>query len=302
MGWSEEVKVINADLSLDFLVAGAGGTELALPVGEVRPGAPAMTFVVGSPRSGTTLVGRALGTHPLLVSGHESLFLVDLWRILADLHQGRNPRGFAPLAEYLELEPLIAHLAALSDGVFGGLLARHPAARGVVDHTPWYASLTPLLRALYPDCRVVHMIRDGRQVARSLARSYAAGFGWAGPDAAAQARLWSAMVRGGRSAAVLGEGYQELRYEDLERDPEGSLRRVLAGLDLPWEPVILEALAEAHAGPSRSRRLLARRLEGGGVEVTPQAPRTGWPEGWSADERRAFEAASGGLLGELGYT
>lgn len=274
---------------------------LELPVGEVRPGAPAVTFVLGSPRSGTTLVGRALGTHPQLVSGHESLFLVDLWRVLADLHQGRNPRGFAPLAEYIELDALLGHMAALSDGIFGGLLARHPQASGLVDHTPWYASLTPLLRALYPDCRVVHMIRDGRQVARSLARSHEAGFAWAGPDAAAQARLWSAMVRGGRSAAVLGDRYQELRYEALERDPEGSLRRLVAGLGLDWAPEILDALAEAHAGPSRASRLLARRREDGSVEVTPRTPRTGWPEGWSAAECRAFEAVGGELLAELGY-
>ncbi|HEU5059260.1 MAG TPA: sulfotransferase [Kofleriaceae bacterium] len=269
------------DLSLGFLLG-----EKAADLADLAPRAAAPldrpVFVIGCPRSGTTLLGACLAAHPEAAGSEESLFLVDLWRVLADLGRGANRRGWAPLAGYVGGDELVAACGAMADALLCPLVARRRRAR-YVDHTPWYAALVPFISLLYPSARFVHLMRDGRQVVRSLGASFAAGFGWAGGTVAARARLWATLVtRARRAGAALGdERYLELRYEDLCAAPRVALGNVLAFAGLPWHDDVLVPLAVPHASPSRG---------------VPSPAEVGWPAAWTPEERRTFTAIAGEAL------
>jgi hypothetical protein len=288
------------DLSLGFLL-GDGAADLADLAPRAESPLDRPVFVVGCPRSGTTLLGACLTAHPEVAGGEESLFLVDLWRVVADLGRGANRRGWAPLAGYLGGDELIAACGAMADAVFGPLLARRRRAR-YVDHTPWYAGLVPFISTLYPTAQFIHLVRDGRQVVRSLGESYDGGFAWAGPDVAGRARLWATLVDRARAAGkALPEGrYLELRYEDLCAAPRAALGRVLSFADLPWHDEVLLPLAVAHASPSRAAAT-ARVSRGadGRVSIAARAAEIGWPDRWTALHRHAFTGAAGETLAAL---
>lgn len=287
----------DADLSLGFLLG-----DQAADLADLAPraGAPLdrPVFVVGCPRSGTTLLGACLAAHPDVAGGEESLFLLDLWRVLADLGRGANRRGWAPLAGYVGGDELVAACGAMADALFCPLLARRRRAR-YVDHTPWYAALVPFISLLYPSARFVHMLRDGRQVVRSLEESHASGFGWAGDTVASRARLWATLVGRARRAgrALPDDRYLELRYEDLCAAPRPTLGRALDFAELRWRDDVLLPLAVAHASPSRpAATATLSRDDAGRIAVAPRPAETGWPEAWAAGQRLAFTAVAGETL------
>lgn len=104
------------------------------------------------------------------------------------------------------------------------------------DKTPPFIRKLPLLLEAWPEARLVHIVRDGRDVYLSLkqrrhptARSAAvASFEW---------RVKLLLVR--RVIRRLGDRAIELRYEDLLDDPAASLQRVCAFLEVPFEEGML---------------------------------------------------------------
>lgn len=298
--------MIDPDSSLKYLLASEGAVDLPslAPRHGFKP--ERMIFVVGCPRSGTTVLGQCLAAHPALAGGEESLFLLDMWRIIADLHQAKNQRGWGPLSQYIDLYTLVQAVARFADTVFRGILINKPSAIGYVDHTPWYASLIPLLLALYPNCYIIHVVRDGRSVAQSLGASWQAGFIWAGADISQRSALWSKMVleaRTGKSMMKDPAHYREVHYEDICRQPADVLSRLLTALSLPWHDEITAPLAVPHASPSRSDVVLAVRDKAGGqVTLTPKEVSTGWPTAWSQEDRLAFATFAGDTLPILGYS
>lgn len=106
------------------------------------------------------------------------------------------------------------------------------------DDTPRNALYLVELARVFPDLRIVHMIRDGRDVARSFPR-----LGWL-PSRRAALHMWFEHVGIARRAgASLGpDRYREILFEDLTRDPDRVLREILEFLGLPWLPEM-----DAHA-------------------------------------------------------
>ena len=89
---------------------------------------------------------------------------------------------------------------------------------------------------MLPEAHVVHLIRDGRDVALSLRAT------WFAPaeDLAALARHWAEQIRSARRQVAGRDCYTEVRYEDLVAEPEETLRRICADLDLDFDPAMLE--------------------------------------------------------------
>src|SRR5512140_952364 len=86
--------------------------------------------------------------------------------------------------------------------------------------TPGYIEIVPALAALFGDARFIHLIRDGRDVAKSYERA-----GWHGPWMLGYTREWSrAMELDEKLAGTsLNERVLRVRYEDLVLDPEATL-------------------------------------------------------------------------------
>jgi hypothetical protein len=277
-------------------------------------------FVVGCPRSGTTLLGRLLNAHPELAIIHEGRFVVAAYErrhgvtaagtVTPELID--NLLGFRP---FKNVHVSREQLERLADGpgpvryadFVSGIFDLHGAAHGkrlVGDKTPHYVRSLPTLHRLWPQARFVHIVRDGRDVCQSV-RSWpkvvdrggavARYSAWEREPVATAALWWEWQVRLGREdGSALGPRlYHELRYEALVDDADGACRALCAFLDLPFD----EAMLAFHEGRTRDDPELDAKQAWRPVTPGLRDWRTEMP---AADVER-FEAASGELLAELGY-
>jgi hypothetical protein len=240
-------------------------------------------FVVGAPRSGTTFMAESLGRLP----------------------------GFVDLGEVAPLKVSIHELAALPQAEAAtrvrrtlervrslGLVRRLRA----IEQTPETSFLLPAVLLAYPGARVVHMVRDGRDVVCSLLAK-----GWLSEDRPGQddvglayggyPRFWVepervqefAATSDARRAAWAWRRYVtavrdapkertlEVRYEELAADPRA----------------VASALAE-HLGVDRE--LLAKGLANVHAESVGR-----WRRDLSAEQVAEVEAEAGAVLRELAY-
>jgi hypothetical protein len=209
-------------------------------------------FVVGVHRSGTTVLRLMLNAHPNLAVPFESAFIPEFYRRLEDYgglsHQGNVKRLLDDIAEHpfvtrgglIENPEAIlrrgcASYAELVDAIF----CEYARARGKSrwgDKTPGYDLEIPVLNTLFPSCQVIHIVRDGRDVALSLR-----GVQWGSrdlPRVAAEWRWRTATTH--KLGAMLGRRFLEIRYEDLVLETEATLARVCAFLAEPFAEQMLD--------------------------------------------------------------
>jgi len=173
------------------------------------------------------------------------------------------------------------------------LWAEHQGKRRYVDRNPDNVLRLGALTALFPESRVVHVVRDGRDVAASWLE-----LGWA--DSMEQAALhWRHRVRQGRQALrLVGERrYHELRYEDLVRDPEATLRRLCTVIEVPFDPAMLDHRRAASVAVRREARPHQHRA----VTQPLQPKLRDWRRDIPGAAVARFELAAGDLLTELDY-
>lgn len=173
------------------------------------------------------------------------------------------------------------------------LWAEHQGKRRYADRNPDNVLRLGALTALFPEARIVHVVRDGRDVAASWLE-----LGWA--DTIERAALhWRHRVRQGRQALrLVGERrYHELRYEDLVRDPEATLRRLCAVIEVPFDHAMLEHRRAAAAAARRELRPHHHRS----VTQPLRPALRDWRRDLPPAAVARFELAAGDLLSDLGY-
>jgi hypothetical protein len=277
-------------------------------------------FIVGCPRSGTTLLGRMVDAHPDIAVIHEGRFAPDWF----ERRRGLTPDGFVTpeLVDELLGHPPFEKVSVgreelerlLGDGdrvpyadFVAGIFDLHGHAHGkrlVGDKTPHYVRSLPTLHDLWPASKIVHLIRDGRDVSQSV-------FGWrkvaerggsvARFDAfqedpvATVACWWEWLVRLGREdGAALGPAiYHEIRYESLVAEPAAECERLCDFLGVPYD----DRMVGFHEGRERDDPDLDAKKAW--RRVTPGL--RNWRSEMSPADVERFEAAAGGLLDELGY-
>lgn len=287
---------------------------------------PAMPIIVGSPRSGTTLLRFMLDSHPDVAIPPETGFLMlgehlvgegdDLRERFADAVIAYPPGAptwpdFGIPAELFRRELAGLRPFSVAEGfrLFYRIYAGRFGKPRYGDKTPTYGHHLRAIERLLPEARFVHLVRDGRDVAVSLRpRRFSPGH-----DIATQARHWRENVLTARAQGSGCRHYLELRYEDLLRAPETVLRRACAFLGLNYHPAMLryhERTAERlreHGGRTHpdGTVLITREERLQQQELTTRPPdlsRIGaWTRSLSRDECQRFEELAGDLLRDLGY-
>jgi len=222
-----------------------------------------LVFVIGSPRSGTTFLAGAIGSLP---------GFVDL---------GEVPALKAAVPELVTLPPEEAArrlrrilTIARRVGLVGAVRA--------VEQTPELAHLVDVVAAAYPESRIVHILRDGRDVVCSLVEKP-----WLRPEVGeddagiaygAYARFWVESDRreefsrasDARRAAWAWRRYVtavraarapvlELRYERMAEDPDAVARDLAGHLDAPAGALAVALRAARGSSVGRYRRDLSER-------------------------------------------
>jgi hypothetical protein len=291
-----------------------------------RSGVNPYVFIVGCPRSGTTLLQRIVDAHPHIAVTHEQHWLPRYFKerigltpeglVTPELVPSLLERKRTPMAQLgvsrEDLEGLIPPgeplpFAAFVSGLFD-LYGRRRGKRLVGDKTPNYARELPTLHALWPRAKVVHILRDGRDVALSvlahldkLDRATARFVRCAEDTVSTAALYWKWTVLAGREAGgALGpELYYEIAYEALMARPAEECARLCAFLGVPSDEAMLrfhEGKARPNPGPEATAGLDAKAAW---LPVTPGL--RDWRSQMPAEDGERFEAAAGDLLDELGY-
>jgi len=185
-----------------------------------RSGVPQPIFIIGFPRSGTTLTEKILASHNAIRAGGELPFGAEL-HALAEADQGERLRDFY-----------------LARAERYGLLAS--GARYFTDKMPDNAFWVPLLRLAFPQSPVVLVRRHPLDVLTSvMAHDMTHGFncGYRLEDAARHLALADDLIETYR-AAGLGPTY-DLEYEQLVADQAGETARLMRAIGLELEPTQL---------------------------------------------------------------
>jgi hypothetical protein len=274
-------------------------------------------FIVGAPRSGTTLLRLMLDSHPEMAIPHETHFLFDL---VGDNIEVRTAQEFCNLAtEYFTWRDFdlddtafrrtIARIRPFTvPNAIRSFFAQYAVRFGKSrwgDKTPGYLAIMRGIEKLLPEVRFVHLIRDGRDVAVSKRHLW---FG-PGPDVADQARSWVSCIQDAQQTGAACGHYREIRYEELVTSPEPILRSLCEFLELPYSPEMLayhrrahERLAELKGWPDRGVSVHQFAVLHAHTKEPPQTNRIGrWRTEMSREEVRTFEAIAGNTLQTCGY-
>jgi Sulfotransferase family len=174
-------------------------------------------------------------------------------------------------------------------------MARQQGVRRWADCTPEHLLYLPRIKQTLPDALIIHIIRDGRDVALSIDRlGYIKRAPWdKKPSVMAAGLYWDWIVRRGRKdGCKLGNDYIEVRFEDLLSQP----RQVLATLsefiehDLDYDRILRVGVGSV-SEPNTSFKDTSGNFN----------PIGRWKQGYSSENLITFEALVGKTLEELGY-
>src|SRR6185503_10253265 len=203
-------------------------------------------FIVGCPRSGTTLLSVLLDRHSRLCIPPETGFFAEV----APHLPGRDA---ASLLETLRAWPRLAELNLTPEAVLTQLSGRPSSPsrvlRAILDlyaeaagkarsgeKTPQHLLEVPAILRHFPGARIVCLVRDGRDVALSLRA-----MPWGPPTLAAAAELWNTFVRlADAFAQEHPERFMFVHYEKLVTHPNQVLPEVMRFLGERFEPAQLE--------------------------------------------------------------
>jgi hypothetical protein len=277
-----------------------------------------VVFIVGCPRSGTTLLRHIVSAHPDITITPEAHWIP----LFFEEEKGVTPQGtITPefvdqLLEHPkfalfrlpneEVRALVSNeyrqsYASFITRIFD-LYGQKQGKTLVGNKTPDSARRMHTLHTLWPEARFVHLIRDGRNVALSLmswprvVQKRPGTFStWKDNPVSTAAMWWELNVRSGReSGRTLDPGlYFEMRYESLIANPEQECHALCRFLGLPFSDAMLR---HQDLKPGHGRKVTAKR--------DWQPITTGmrdWRSEMTPEQVERFEAAVGDLLDELDY-
>lgn len=264
------------------------------------PICPNPVFVIGSPRSGNTVLGRSLAEHSEFWTSGESDFL---YRVFRDhfMQRAFDRAIQMPGRRWLRLEDVDREefLAYIGMGI-NALFTSRSDGRRWIDHTPLYTLIVDTLGEVFPGASFLHIARDGRDVVHSMlhfshavsdpavGRYLRQSVPWA-TDMRSACEAWRDYVA---TAMAFCDEHQDralvVRYEDLAADPEAGFLDIHRFLGVGDED-----------GPARF--ITERRINSSfGDRARPTAE--GVWEGWDEERRRIFAEVAGPTMVRCGYS
>ena len=223
----------------EAVAAGVAALPDGALAGTVAPvaGEPRHVFLLGYPRSGTTLVEQILAIAPGVTTLEEAPTLAAAAPYLAELRAlaALDAAGVAALRADYWSRVAAAGATPPPDGTF-------------VDMDPFKSLALPLIARLFPAAMVVHLRRDPRDVVLScFRRSFVAG---------AVAAEFTSLSRAARHYAAtrrlietcrakLPLTLHDLRYEEIVADFDGTTQRLCAATGIAWSPALRDFAATA---------------------------------------------------------
>ncbi len=210
-------------------------------------------FLIGCVRSGTTLLRLMLDHHPDVAFEHEFEYVVDL---IGD--DGRIP-DLKRFHDYLRahrifqdsghrIDPELDFPALVNSFL---LEKRRKAGKALVGATV-HVHFDRLLW-IWPEARFIHLVRDGRDVGRSMVEIGFTGNAYAAVEQWKEVEeLWSDFA-----IKLPRDRWVDVRYEDLVAEPEPTLGRVCEFLGVPFDPHMFDYTRDTGyraPSPDRTRR------------------------------------------------
>ena len=245
-----------------------------------------VAFLVGVRRSGTNWLRRIVDAHPdaCVIPGETYLLSHGIAPLVERVQHGLVGSARTGTV-FVDRDDFLDGVRDLCDRILGGYFdTLDTPARLVAERTPDHVRVLDLVADVYPDAKVVHIIRDGRDVARSLVSQ-----SW-GPETYADAAAeWVSGIESARAASPRLGGYLEVPYEALLADPAAHVPALyqFLGLDAGDE-LVRRALAEAD---------VPYNVDPAATAVTAAK----WKGGLTESELDEVLSVAGPLLAELGY-
>ena len=210
-------------------------------------------FIVGTGRCGTTILASVLNAHSKICVPPELSFLVGCYgenllfekfitgeaqhftaNDFIELIRQSSPyhlEDFIDLEQHFsEIDYPITSLTEVVKDLYDDICFRQ-SKEVFLEQTTWYGLELHSIQKIFPESKVIHIVRDGRDVAISAHRS-----GWWGMGVMENLERWAKEVnRIRRYGLDYPEYYYELKYEDLVNRPEYELRKLLEFLNLEFE-------------------------------------------------------------------
>ena len=285
--------------------------KIAYTKGRARPGVRPV-FVVGCPRSGTTLL-----YHMILSSGDFAIlpeetgafcFFGLKYPNLGSFRQRRRLLEFWLSSRWFAVSGLerssiqsrvLEECRNIGDflSIVMEAMCRQQGVGRWAEKSPAHALYIPEIKRSIPDSLIVHIIRDGRDVALSLANyDRISPFLWdGGQTLPALGMYWKWMVRRARMAGrQIGQDYYELNYENLVQNPSDTLAALgrFIDQDLDYERILRAGIGSVSQPDSSFKSLSSSG------DFNPVGR---WKQKCSPQELAKFESLVGDCLEEFGY-
>lgn len=218
-------------------------------------------FIIGTGRCGTSMLAQMFNSHSKICVPHELQILFEysnngprLYEIFKEKKNERfGPKDFVALIEarcphkfheYFDYRSFfekqqypILSLEKLANSLCSEI-AESKHKEMFIEQTPWYGQRIDILNELFPDAKYIHMVRDGRDVAISFARTP-----WWHNDIGENLERWHAEVTqiiDSSNRILYPNQMLQVRYEDFVEQPENGLRRMCDFLGIDFENAMLD--------------------------------------------------------------
>ncbi|HID53935.1 MAG TPA: hypothetical protein EYP41_18095 [Anaerolineae bacterium] len=273
-------------------------------------------FIVGAPRSGTTLLAAALATHSRISCGPETHFfrrlserkpdelLADWPNRAADFicsikHSGFTGHESKLLIEKYDLQPeeiaaFLAGKAPAVPNILASVTGQHMIHMGKqrwAEKTPDHLAHVTLIRHYFPDAPIIRIIRDPRDMALSLTR-----VPWGAGSFFEGLLFWRRADQISRDFFATDENSFTLRFEDLLSAPRETLQQLCRFIGEEFEAGMLDTSQTGKQVNSRGvpwKAKVSQPFDPGRIGV--------WRQEISQADNQLAEAVLGDRLAEYGY-